>query len=106
MPLDSVNLPMIFVLYTFSGEKFKESDAFIGYQKDTAAAVVFQASKQLESLQAGNKALLNVLKDCILFETLNLATLVTNERKGSHLWKQAVSVQFYYRMLVCVNVVV
>ena len=32
----------------FRGRKFAEGDAFIGYQKDTAAAVVFQATHQLE----------------------------------------------------------
>ena len=32
----------------FSDQKFTEGDAFIGYQKDTPAAVVFQATHQLE----------------------------------------------------------
>ena len=32
----------------FRGRKFTEGDAFIGYQKDTPAAVVFQATHQLE----------------------------------------------------------
>ena len=33
-------------LYRFPNS-FKEKDAFVGYQKDTPAAVVFQASNQL-----------------------------------------------------------
>ena len=33
---------------TSRGRKFTERDAFIGYQKDTPAAVVFEASHQLE----------------------------------------------------------
>ena len=33
---------------SFRGRKFTEGDAFIGYQKDTPAAVVFQATRQLE----------------------------------------------------------
>ena len=42
-----------FMLYIFStdsatGGKFLPSDAFIGFQKDTPAAVVFQATKQLK----------------------------------------------------------
>ena len=32
---------------TSRGQKFTEGDAFIGYQKDTPAAVVFQATHQL-----------------------------------------------------------
>ena len=32
---------------TSRGQKFIEGDAFIGYQKDTPAAVVFQATHQL-----------------------------------------------------------
>ena len=32
----------------YRGRKFTEGDAFIGYQKDTPAAVVFQATHQLE----------------------------------------------------------
>ena len=32
----------------FRAQKFTEGDAFIGYQKDTPAAVVFQATNQLE----------------------------------------------------------
>ena len=32
----------------YSGRKFTEGEAFIGYQNDTPAAVVFQATRQLE----------------------------------------------------------
>lgn len=35
---------------TYRGKKFARGDAFIGYQKDTPAAVVFQASNFLRSL--------------------------------------------------------
>ncbi len=41
-----------FVLH--SDRPFKESDAFIGFQKDTPAAVVFQATNHLKSLQSGS----------------------------------------------------
>ena len=37
---------MCFLVKLFSN-RFKEKDAFVGYQKDTPAAVVFQASNQL-----------------------------------------------------------
>ena len=38
----------IFNFGPFRGRKFTEVDAFIGYQEDTPAAVVFQATHQLE----------------------------------------------------------
>ena len=31
--------------------RFKGKNAFIGYQKDTPAAIIFQATKQLQSLK-------------------------------------------------------
>jgi hypothetical protein len=41
----------------FSDSKFKKSDAFIGFQKDTPASVVFQATNLLRSsAQAGTDA--------------------------------------------------
>ena len=38
-------------LYSFRGRRFTRGDAFIGYQKDTPAAVVFQASNFLRRLR-------------------------------------------------------
>ena len=46
--MDSCNDGITFSL--FRDKKFKEEDAFIGYQKDTPAAAVFQATNQLEKL--------------------------------------------------------
>lgn len=41
---------MYFLLYTRSGSwNFKTTSAFIGYQKDTPASIVFQASNLLTS---------------------------------------------------------
>ena len=48
-----VTVQSSFILHPFRNQKFRdqkftEEDAFIGYQKDTPAAVVFQATHQLE----------------------------------------------------------
>ena len=37
--------------YSFRGRRFTRGDAFVGYQKDTPAAVVFQASNFLRRLR-------------------------------------------------------
>lgn len=38
----------IHFLHTYRNSSFKERDAFIGFQKDTPASVVFQASRLLQ----------------------------------------------------------
>ena len=38
-----------FLLSLCRDSKFKKSDAFIGFQKDTPASVIFQATNQLRS---------------------------------------------------------
>ena len=77
---------------------FKEKDAFVGYQKDVAAAVVFQASSQLRKMcgrwQEGEEytsrhhlwetAWMNGL-----LGTYSLDELV-NEKEGSDRWNEAV----------------
>ena len=72
--------------------RFKEEDAFVGYQKDTAAAVVFQASNQLQQYLSGtctsylwevasDKGLLNMPpRDELMFAG-----------EDSELWRKAVS---------------
>ena len=70
---------------------FKEGHAFIGYQKDTPAAVVFQASRQLKRLRKGPYWRLESLQECSVFRDISLEELATEE-KGSELWKLAVSI--------------
>ena len=70
---------------------FKEGHAFIGYQKDTPAAVVFQASRQLKRLRKGVHRRLESMKEYSVFRDISLEEL-TKEEKGSDLWKLAVSV--------------
>jgi hypothetical protein len=80
-----------------SNARFKEGDAFVGYQKDVAAAVVFQASSQLrktcERLKGettGRQQLWEtawrdgLLGDCSLEQ-------LAEEDEGSHNWKEAVN---------------
>lgn len=66
---------------------FKEGHAFIGYQKDTPAAVVFQASKLLKKFRKG-------LSMSMLTESSILGNIppgeIRNEDKGSDTWKDAV----------------
>jgi hypothetical protein len=77
-------------IFRYGDGNFNETHAFVGYRRDTAAAVVFQASRQLESLKSGNKVLYNTMKESIMFRELPIDQLKCTEEKGSWLWKQAV----------------
>ena len=82
----------VMCLYRFPNS-FKEKDAFVGYQKDTPAAVVFQASNQLHQyvqarahssylwVEAWERGLLGVTSLNELGYT----------KEDSEQWKQAVS---------------
>ncbi len=74
-----------------SAKKFKESNAFIGYQEDTAAAVVFQATSQLEKSLTSSKLQRAFRSD--LLADIDVSQ-VAEEEKGSETWKGAVS--FYF----------
>ena len=69
----------------FRGRKFTEGDAFIGYQKDTPAAVVFQATHQLEregpavSPQGRKRT-----------EPVSIFRARAEEEEDSHVWKENV----------------
>ena len=67
---------------------FKEGHAFIGYQKDTPAAVVFQASKQLKKFRKGLS--MNRLIESGILGDIPAEELV-REAKDSDMWKDAVS---------------
>ena len=84
------SLPLIYS-YRGGDGNFNKSHAFVGYQRDTAAAVVFQSSRQLESLMLGNSSSLNTIKESIMFEGLSVEDLQSAEEKGSQVWKRAVS---------------
>ena len=67
---------------------FQEGHAFIGYQKDTPAAVVFQASKQLKRFRKGLS--MNRLTESVILGDIPTGELL-KEAKGSDMWKHAVS---------------
>ncbi len=75
-----------------SGKGFTESDAFIGYQKDTPAAVVFQATNHLESLRQGT---MNASRVRAYLHILDLGGIshevLADGEEGGDLWKEAVS---------------
>ena len=66
------------------GWKFTEADAFIGYQNDTPAAVVFQATRQLEG---GDLAVSPQRQE----RTESVNDLVEEGVEDSHTWKENVS---------------
>ena len=69
---------------------FKEGHAFVGYQKDTPAAVVFQASRQLKRLRKAPYWRLESMQEYSIFREISLEELA-EEEKGSNLWKIAVN---------------
>ena len=88
--------------------RFKESDAFVGYQEDVAAAVVFLASSQLrkacERLRGkttGQQQLWETAWEDGLLGRFNLEQL-TEEDKGSHSWQEAVTTALYTLIITTV----
>ena len=66
---------------------FEEGHAFIGFQKDTPAAIVFQASKQLKKFRKGLS--MNTLTESSILGNIPSEELV-KEEKGSDMWKDIV----------------
>ena len=92
--------------------RFREKDAFVGYHKDVAAAVVFQASSQLRKMcgrwkdgeEHTTRHLLwqTALEDGLL-EECSLNELV-EEEEGSDHWKQAVYYMIYTAFIISTRV--
>lgn len=72
-----------FISFLISGRKFSEADAFIGYQTDTSAEVVFQATEELRRLKVNSSSL--------PLHTLG-GIQPTEIAEESSMWKVAVSV--------------
>ena len=76
---------MKFLLYfPFRNRKFNEEDAFIGYQKDTPAAAVFQATNQLEKLRQRHPGLVQMWAEvlesrCLGFTLDDITEEVTSD---------------------------
>ena len=74
------------------GNRFEQAHAFIGYQKDTPAAVVFQATNQLNELLRDGANMSPVwqrLQRIGVLENICPEQLMKDE--GCDVWKEAVS---------------
>ena len=80
--------------------RFKEKDAFVGYQNDVAAAVVFQASSQLrraqkryvdENTTSSRRQLWESAWENVLLGDGTFGELAL-ENEGSDKWQEAVSI--------------
>ena len=80
----------MFTINRYSGKgTFEEGHAFIGYQKDTPAAVVFQASKHIKRFRKGRNEAFDVLQNSGALGDIHAEELI-GERKGSDMWREAV----------------
>ena len=81
-------------LLLFRNSKFRKEDAFIGFQKDTPASVIFQATNFLGSACAAAKEGVNVKKgkwaDIFKWSQLNPSDC-TNVEDEQQKWEDAVS---------------
>ena len=84
---------MWLLIFCFSSsKKFTKNDAFVGFQKDTPASVIFQATNLLrlasvavrESSGKVEKRFVNILK----WSQLNVDNIYTEEEQA---WTEAVS---------------
>lgn len=82
---------MYFLFLNCRQYTFKTEDAFVGYQKDTPAAVVFQATHYIQQLQ--NDLQSGSIKESLVLSLASISiNIFVNEVEGSDVWKQAVSV--------------
>ena len=82
-----------FELWTLNsnrGCKFTKKNAFIGYQKDTPAAVVFQATKRLVGKESGTSR----RWESIVYSGQITPARLMEEKEGSELWQKAVGYSF------------
>lgn len=84
-------------MFVYRSQKFSRSDAFVGYQNDTPAAVVFQATYCMSVLQQQLRS-----KSATNHLILDLARLSTEafaaEKEGSDVWSDAVRRAFIHRL--------
>ena len=74
------------------GTKFEEAHAFIGYQKDTPAAVIFQATNQLKILVEGGDTYISHLQQAGILSS-ELIKELKNSSKDSSQWSKAVIIR-------------
>ena len=80
----------------YRGSSFSEAHAFIGYQKDTPAAVVFQATKVLRRLQHNHQMASKVEHLLVRAKHLLKAGIITHDladlSEDSRQWNDSVSI--------------
>ena len=86
--------------FVYRNQKFGRADAFVGYQNDTPAAVVFQATYSMSELQQQLRE-----KSATNHFILDLARLSAEafvaEKEGSEVWSEAVSLTVVLQLGLC-----
>ena len=86
--------------FVYRNQKFGRADAFVGYQNDTPAAVVFQATYCMSELQQQLRE-----KSATNHFILDLAHLSAEafvlEKEGSGVWSEAVSLIVVLQLGLC-----
>ena len=94
-------MPIIYHgFYVCSDPKFKKSDAFIGFQKDTPASVVFQASNLIKSATKAVREGVNIIggrwEKVFLHSKLERDSWDIKEELDPNIWMEAVSCRILY----------
>ena len=80
------------ISHPFRNSKFKKEDAFIGFQKDTPASVIFQATNFLTSAcDAAKKGVKGKWADIFKWSQLNPSDCTSVEDLEQQKWEDAVS---------------
>ena len=90
--------------FFYRSQKFRRVDAFVGYQNDTPAAVVFHATHSMSVLQKQLKD--GSVKHHFILELAHItAEIYVTKEEGSEAWCEAVSVYQYIHVHVisCIN---
>ena len=82
------------LILTYRGKRFDTGDAFVGYQKDTPAAVVFQASNFLRRMREDDvrdviESKLELLNKAGILDIISPDMLLDTIDTDEH-WKRAV----------------
>ena len=90
-----INTSLVLLNSFFRGKRFARGDAFIGYQKDTPAAVVFQASNYLRRLREEDdtdviESKLELLGRAGILENKVSINMMLDRHEITEQWKEAV----------------
>ena len=93
----NVYFPLVMILLSnlalliYRSQRFRREDAFVGYQNDTPAAVVFQATYSMSVLQ--HKLKDGSVKNHFILDLAHIsAETYGTQEEGSEAWCEAVSV--------------